>query len=124
MEPRPGKDVRPGLPELGAQHAEARGVPRKHLHQPDCAGAREGALERRLILVRRSGERTATIGGHADAVPIHSELASSCRRPVGNAPRGGEVHIYCYWLLGSLGQVHAYQMTSSVNIISIRPNMV
>ena len=64
-------------------------------------------LERRLILVRRSGERTTTIGGHADAVPIHSERASSCRRPVGNAPRGGEVHIYCYWLLNSLGQVHA-----------------
>jgi len=38
--------------------------------------------------------------------------------------RGGEVHIYCYWSLGSFGQVHAYQMTSSVNIISIKPNRV
>ena len=42
----------------------------------------------------------------------------------GNAPRGGEVHIYCYRLLASLGQVHAYQTTSSDNMISIKPYMV
>jgi len=32
--------------------------------------------------------------------------------------------IYCYRLLASLGQVHAYQTTSSDNIISIKPYMV
>ena len=35
-----------------------------------------------------------------------------------------EVHIYCYWLLASLGHVHAYQTTSSDNIISIKPYML
>ena len=42
----------------------------------------------------------------------------------GNGTRGGDVHIYCYRLLASLGQVHAYQTTSSDNIISIKPYMV
>ena len=42
----------------------------------------------------------------------------------GNAARGGEVHIYCYRLLASLGHVHANQTTSNDNMISIKPYMM
>ena len=59
--------------------------------------------------------------GHYYRVARHSVIDAL---DSGNAPRGGEVHIYCYRLFASLGQVHAYQTTSSDNMISIKPYMV
>src|SRR5262249_29787513 len=42
-------------------------------------------LERRLVLVRRSGERSTTKGGHADAVPVHPELVPFLERALETA---------------------------------------
>ncbi len=43
-------------------------------------------LERGLILVRRSGARATTKGGHADAIPIHPELVPFVRHAIDSSP--------------------------------------
>ena len=42
-------------------------------------------LGRRLILVRRSGERSTTKSGHADTVPVHPELVPFFERALETA---------------------------------------
>jgi integrase len=43
-------------------------------------------LERGLLLVRRSGARATTKGGHADAIPIHPELMAFLRHAIESSP--------------------------------------
>jgi integrase len=43
-------------------------------------------LDRALILVRRSGARATTKGGHANAIPIHPELVPFLRHAIDSSP--------------------------------------
>jgi integrase len=43
-------------------------------------------LERRLLLVARSGDRQTTKGGHADVIPLHPELVPFLEHAVAQSP--------------------------------------